>query len=240
MKNLKKFILIGLTVPLISCSSLKELPFSRYSQWNLNRESGEITNTADSTIFSFYNPKQIGEELVNREKCDYGAPFITSTNYDKENIFSKYIAECLKSIPCHIDSIWFVLNDEYIVFEFTEDQILFPHYEFYEDGRFYGLLTENSLTQQKQKQFKQTPNIIWRNIVFSKRAHRLIAIDRLIIGNKHIGIAYILQSKIDRYPFCAYCLWDVTDFRNVEMMGIVLDKYKNASINNLKRNKKNK
>ncbi len=224
-----------MAVSLMSCSSLKHIPFSSYPQWKIDRESGLISNTADSTVFRFYEP---GHELVNREDCNYGVPFITSANYDKENRFSKCIAECLKSFPCDIDSVLFVLNDEIVVFEFTEDKVLSPHYVFSEDGRSFGLLVENLLTQQEQKQLQLTSDIIWRNIVFSKRARRIIAVDRLIIGNKHVGIAYILQSKINKYPFCSYYLWDVTDPRNVEMVGYVLDKDKNTSINNLKRNKK--
>lgn len=232
-------MVILMAVSLMSCSSLKHLPFSSYPQWKIDRESGLISNTADSTVFRFYEP---GHELVNREDCNYGAPFITSANYDKENIFSKYIAECLKSIPCHIDSIWFVLNDEFVVFEFTNDRVWSPHYVINESGTLNVTLEDYPPTKEKRQYQAQelTPNLIFRNIFVSKRVHRIIAVDRLIINHKPIGIAYIHQSYIKKYPFCAYPFWNVTDPRSVESEGIILEKYKNTSIDILKRNIKGK
>ena len=71
-----------------------------------------------------------------------------------------------------------------------------------------------------------TNQVIWRNLVFSKRHKRVLCIDRT--GDEEVVNGYVYLMEYDqKHPLSDNCFhWDITDRRNTEPLGEILEDYK--------------
>ena len=74
-----------------------------------------------------------------------------------------------------------------------------------------------------EKPTRQTEDMVWRNVVVSKKNQRIICIDRYLSEGRTKGFVYVLQSETKRFPTLGLYHWDVSDSRNIEMAGGTLD-----------------
>ena len=69
----------------------------------------------------------------------------------------------------------------------------------------------------------QTQDVIWRNVVVSRKNRRIICIDRYVKDGRTMGFVYVLQSELKRFPTLGLYHWDVSDPHNIEMAGTSLE-----------------
>lgn len=78
---------------------------------------------------------------------------------------------------------------------------------------------------------EQQTNQIWRNLVVSKRNHRVVCIDRIRTQSGTQGRLYVMQMESPKYPTLAGVYhWDVSDERNLQMVGYTLNDYMRQSL----------
>ena len=101
-----------------------------------------------------------------------------------------------------------------------------PDYLIDNEGELYVFRTtipEPATEQQKQQ--------IWRNLVVSKRNHRVVCIDRVRTSAGTEGRLYLMQTESPQYPTLAGVYhWDVADERNLQMVGNTLNDYLQQSL----------
>ena len=83
---------------------------------------------------------------------------------------------------------------------------------------------------------EQTVDKVWRNVVVSKKNHRIICIDRYLRGGRTQGYIYVLQSQSKKYPTLGRYHWDVTDPRNIESAGVSLEHLRTLTLKKIKDN----
>ena len=72
----------------------------------------------------------------------------------------------------------------------------------------------------------QTEEDIWRNVLVSHKNQRVVCIDRYLRGGRTVGYCYVLQSERKEFPTYGKLHWDVSDSRNIEMVGVMLEDLK--------------
>ncbi len=70
---------------------------------------------------------------------------------------------------------------------------------------------------------RQDEKTIWRNVVVSKKHKRVVCIDRYLQGGHTEGYVYVFQTETDQFPNYSPFHWDVSDSRNMEFMGTMLE-----------------
>ncbi|MCR5050706.1 MAG: hypothetical protein K6A36_06430 [Paludibacteraceae bacterium] len=83
---------------------------------------------------------------------------------------------------------------------------LLPDYEVNEEGDM--VVWRTSFVSMRQR---QSPQVIWRDVVISKRHQRVLCIDRLLRDDKTFGYVYVLQGETKACPKGYH--WDVADHR---------------------------
>ncbi|MBR1883053.1 MAG: tetratricopeptide repeat protein [Muribaculaceae bacterium] len=209
---MRHFFLSILIVFLASCSSHRLPPFATSSRWTLD---GSTTSSATRDMAINFGGEN-SSLLTNMSDGDYELHFITGTEqFDAEyNDFCKnYITSAIKQIPLKIDSMEFVLADQYIVFTPSIANWWAPDLARLDDG------TELVAEANPRPSDVQPHNEIWRNFVFDNKRHRILVVDRLVKDGKHLAIAYIVQSEDKHVPFSSILHYDVTLRRNIQPAG---------------------
>ena len=76
----------------------------------------------------------------------------------------------------------------------------------------------------------QSEENIWRNVLVSRSNQRVVCIDRYLRGGRTVGYCYVFQSERKEYPTYGTLHWDVSDARNIEMVGEMLDDLKGLAL----------
>ena len=101
-----------------------------------------------------------------------------------------------------------------------------PDYTIGEDGELMVFRTTvlEPTTEQRANQ-------MWRNLVVSKRHHRVVCIDRIRNEAGTDGRLYVMQMESKNYPALAGVYhWDVSDVRNLQAVGNILDDFMQQSL----------
>lgn len=170
----------------------------------LVKKRNDIMNKATATILLLVFLASCSPKLTEKEKME------EAIRHD---------------MPFTLDSLYELEND---VYGFTTHNALHmsPDYELRSDGSIFY-----NRTYFTEPARMQDDNCIWRNLTFSKKEHRILAIDRFPgKGDKTQGRIYVLQSDSHKYPTLGHYHWDVTDRRSVQMVGNVLDDYGKKSV----------
>lgn len=85
-----------------------------------------------------------------------------------------------------------------------------------------------------EKPTRQTEDMVWRNVVVSKKNRRIICIDRYLSDGRTKGFVYVLQSETKRFPTLGPYHWDVSDPHNIEMAGGTLEHLRKLTLKRIK------
>ena len=136
-------------------------------------------------------------------------------------------ASIWKELPFHNISLQLVEGDDIITYRFTSPEYIKkdPDVEINYQGEVIG-----SHSTVFEKPSHQEEAHIWRNIVVSKKNRRIICIDRYLKDEKTHGYIYVLQSEHKDFPTLGRFHWDVSDWRNVELLEPVLNDLRQKAI----------
>ena len=81
---------------------------------------------------------------------------------------------------------------------------------------------------------RQAEDMVWRNVVVSKKNRRIICIDRYLSDGRTKGFVYVLQSETKRFPTLGPYHWDVSDPHNIEMAGGTLEHLRTLTLKRIK------
>lgn len=130
-----------------------------------------------------------------------------------------------KELPFRVDSLNRIGESTY---GFSCSQYIStpPDYTIGDDGElmvFRTTVLEPTTEQQKDQ--------IWRNLMVSKRHHRVVCIDRIRNEAGTDGRLYVMQTESKKYPSLPGVYhWDVADARNLQAVGNTLDDFKQQSL----------
>lgn len=127
-------------------------------------------------------------------------------------------------MPFEVDS-FYRIKDGLYGFTFSDRVKYEPDYEIGLDGTSY--VTHTSFSRPNTT---QSWNVIFRNIVVSAKHKRILCIDRMIKLSQRVGLVYVMQSDQRRSPLYSVFHYDVTDPRNMEAAGAILDGYRDETL----------
>ena len=133
----------------------------------------------------------------------------------------------IKAFPFSVDSISWLTSGDYPTFRFANAEYTDarPDAEIRSNGDYWVC---NMFDAEQPK--PQSEENIWRNILVSCRKQRVVCIDRYLRGGRTVGYCYVLQSERKEYPTYGTLHWDVSDPRNIEMVGEMLNDLKGLAL----------
>ena len=133
----------------------------------------------------------------------------------------------LKELPFRVDSIRWFTSGNMPAFRFANAEYAHarPDAEIRPDGDYWvcNLVDDQPPAHQAKEN-------IWRNVLVSKKNQRVVCIDRYLQQGRTTGYCYVLQSERKEYPTYGTFQWDVSDSRNIEMVGVMLDDLKELAL----------
>lgn len=136
-----------------------------------------------------------------------------------------------KELPFRMDSLYLIEGTDVATFKFANQEYVSmqPDGVISPDGSFkvYKTFILEPPTRQKEGE-------IWRNIVVSKKNHRVICIDRYLKEGRTQGFVYVLQSESEKFPTYGRYHWDVSDIHNIEMVGTNLQNLRELTMKRMK------
>lgn len=126
----------------------------------------------------------------------------------------------LKELPFSVDSISWLSSSAIPAFKFANAGYIAagPDAEIRPDGDYWVCNMFDA-----EKLMHQSEENIWRNVLVSRKNQRVVCIDRYLRGGRTVGYCYVFQSERKEYPTYGTLHWDVSDSRNIEMVGVMLD-----------------
>lgn len=136
-----------------------------------------------------------------------------------------------KELPFQVDSFRYSAHSDFVEFRFANPGYIAtaPDVEIDSEGKtiIYRTTMLEPLTHQKE-------DMVWRNVVVSKKRQRVICIDRYLREGRTEGFVYAFQTESKKYPTYGTYHWDVSDSRHIEMMGTMLDNMHQLAVKRLK------
>ncbi len=133
----------------------------------------------------------------------------------------------LKELPFGVDSISWLTSGNLPTFRFANAEYAnaSPDAEIRPDGDYWVCNMFDT-----EPPAPQTEENIWRNVLVSQKNQRVVCIDRYLTQGRTIGYCYVLQSERKEYPTYGTFHWDVSDSRNIEMVGVLLEDLKELAL----------
>ena len=133
----------------------------------------------------------------------------------------------LKELPFSVDTISWLTPSDFPTFKFANAEYIdaSPDAEIRPDGDYWVC----NMFDVEQI-LHQTEENIWRNVLVSRKNQRVVCIDRYLRGGRTVGYGYVFQSERKEYPTYGTLHWDVSDSRNIEMVGVMLDDLKGLAL----------
>lgn len=217
------FILL-MAVCMASCSRYTLPPFGTAGQWRLLE--GAVANRDMTVNFG-------GDGLLaNASDGSYDVNFITSQTgfnaYDTK--CAQYLSDVIRHIPLKVNSIDVILADEYLILSTAVDNSWEPDYVRRADG---VVLTVEA---NPVESLVQPHDEMWRNLIVNKPKRQIIVVDRLIKNGKHYAIVYVLQSDGKSSTYTRNIHYDISNPRNIQSIGTLLEGLMETSVNALHSN----
>ena len=133
----------------------------------------------------------------------------------------------IKEFPFSVDSISWLTSGDFPTFRFANAEYTDarPDAEIRPNGDYWVCNMFDA-----EQPLQQTEENIWRNVLVSRKNQRVVCIDRYLRGGRTVGYCYVLQSERKEYPTYGTLHWDVSDSRNIEMVGVMLDDLKGLAL----------
>ena len=210
-----------LTACLTGCAKYQMPPFGDESTWRLTGNT--VSNTSDGLAVNFGGTSIM--PIANASNGDYELNYIASdtafANYDAR--CAAYMKDVLASIPLTIECINVMVADQYMILTTGRDNWK-PDIVRRADAAV--LNTQANPLQS----LVQPAGEIWRNLIFNDRRKQIVVVDRLVKGDKHYAIVYVIQSEKKGLPFAITTSYDIFDRHNVQSLGDYLNHLLNISI----------
>ena len=134
-----------------------------------------------------------------------------------------------RELPFRVDSLSEVFRSDVTIYRFTSNTCIAesPDAEIHSDGTYWGARTFFDNPKMRQT---QTEDVLWRNVVVSKRNQRVICVDRYLKQGKTQGVVYVYQSDSKKYPTYGRFHFDVSDTRNIEFVGGMLETLRKQAV----------
>ena len=211
---------------LASCARYRLPSFGTSSDWKL--QGGTVSNKELNANFGGNGI------LANAGNGGYDLNFITSqaqfNAYDTK--IARYITDAVKQIPLKINSINIVLADQFLILTTNPSNTWEPDYVRRADG---SVLTVQA---NPLASLVQPHDELWRNLIIRQNKHQIIVVDRLIKNGTHYALVYILQSDSKSSPYSRVFQFDITNPRNLQSTGTLIDGLMQTSVNSLEGNVK--
>lgn len=152
---------------------------------------------------------------------------LAGCNASRMSELQRFERSVLKELPFSVDSISWLSSSAIPAFKFANAGYIAagPDAEIRPDGDYWVC---NMFDAEQPS--RQTEEDIWRNVLVSRRNRRVVCIDRYLRGGRTVGFCYVLQSERREYPTYGTIHWDVSDSRNIEMVGVMLDDLKGLAL----------
>ena len=217
---MKPLVACLLIYGLVSCTHHYMPPFRSSSDWTL---TGNVVANKDMKVdFGGGNTFPI----ANASDGNYELNFITNQGQFKgyNGACAKYLGKVLSDLPMGVDSVEMVLADQYLILSTNESKKWKPDYVRRSDGSFL-------VAQANPAVGNNLPNNeLWRNVIFNQKKHQIIAVDRFVKNMKHYAIVYVLQSECKGIPYSQIFQYDITDTRNIQGVGSILESLLGISV----------
>ena len=143
----------------------------------------------------------------------------------------RFDASVRKELPFTVDSLRWLDGVDMATYQFAcRDYVATPPDAFIRlDG---ALNVYNNFLFEKPT--RQTKDVVWRNVVVSKKNQRIICIDRYLSEGRTKGFVYVLQSETKWFPTLGLYHWDVSDPHNIEMAGGTLEHLRKLTLKRMK------
>ena len=143
----------------------------------------------------------------------------------------RFDASVRKELPFAVDSLRWLDGVDMATYQFAcRDYVAMPPDAFIgPDGAFN--VYNNFLFE---KPTCQTEDVVWRNVVVSKKNRRIICIDRYLRDGRTKGFVYVLQAETKKFPTQGLYHWDVSDSHNIEMSGEILEHLRKLTLRRMK------
>ena len=143
----------------------------------------------------------------------------------------RFDASVKKELPFPVDSLRWLDGMDLAIYQFAcRDYVATPPDAFI--GLDGALNVYNNFLFEKPT--RQTEDMVWRNVVVSKKNQRIICIDRYLSEGRTKGFVYVLQSETKRFPTLGLYHWDVSDSHNIEMAGSSLEHLRKLTLKRMK------
>ena len=143
----------------------------------------------------------------------------------------RFDASVRKELPFAVDSLRWFDGVDMATYQFAcRDYVAMPPDAFI--GPDGALNVYNNLLFEKPT--CQTEDVVWRNVVVSKKNRRIICIDRYLRDGRTKGFVYVLQAETKKFPTQGLYHWDVSDSHNIEMSGEILEHLRKLTLRRMK------
>ena len=156
------------------------------------------------------------------------------TNHITEQ--QRFERSVLKELPFSVDSISWFTSGDLPTFSFSNAKYVnaSPDVEIRPDGDYWICNMFDAAPPAHQAEEN-----IWRNVLVSHKTQRVVCIDRYLRQGRTVGYCYVLQSERKEYPTYGTFHWDVSDSRNIEMVGEMLNDLKELALKRRRRTNAN-
>jgi hypothetical protein len=145
----------------------------------------------------------------------------------------RFDASVRRELPFMVDSLRWLDGVDFTTYQFAcQDYVATPPDAFI--GQDGALNVYNSFLSEQPT--RQTEDMVWRNVVVSRKNQRIICIDRYLSEGRTKGFVYVLQSESKRFPTLGLFHWDVSDSHNIEMAGGTLEHLRRLTLRRINSN----
>ena len=143
----------------------------------------------------------------------------------------RFDASVRRELPFAVDSLRWLDGVDMATYQFA-----CKYYIATPPDAFIGMDGELNVykTSLFDKPTLQTEDVVWRNVVVSKKNQRIICIDRYLRNGRTKGFVYVLQSETKQFPTLGLYHWDVSDPHHIEMAGESLEHLRKLTLRRIK------
>ena len=143
----------------------------------------------------------------------------------------RFDASVRRELPFAVDSLRWLDGVDMATYQFA-----CKYYIATPPDAFIGMDGELNVykTSLFDKPTLQTEDMVWRNVVVSKKNQRIICIDRYLRNGRTKGFVYVLQSETKQFPTLGLYHWDVSDPHHIEMAGESLEHLRRLTLRRIK------